>query len=122
MTIDVTTLTAGRGLDRLIAEKVMGYDASNLVRMPVPVVESLLFRSDWHFPNGTRLPAYSTDIAAAWEVVEAMQTKGWCWTVVSFGRQVRVKFHNSVLAHDDMSETVPLATCRAAIRAVEYYA
>lgn len=48
---DVDKMQAGREMDALIAEKVMGYRAADIVSVP----------------------EYSTHIAAAWQVVERMR-------------------------------------------------
>lgn len=70
---------AGRALDALVAEKVMG-------AKPVKTVWGKekqyscwsLGEPDWYDDQGASelfnpLPSYSTDIAAAWEVVAALQ-------------------------------------------------
>ena len=61
----------GRALDALVAEGVMGWSPP---RKPD--------KYTWQAPSGWRggveqIPAYSTSIAAAWEVVEKLLSKGW---------------------------------------------
>lgn len=75
-TADERVMEAGRGMDRLIFERVMGFDPS-------------WWTDDWHghYVQTTRSgrvhlarsPEYSTRMSAAWEVVEAVQTQhpGW---------------------------------------------
>jgi hypothetical protein len=59
----------GRKLDALVAEKVMGYHNIYVAHDGVPHLLPI--------PNsgttGVICPRYSTDIAAAWEVVEKLQ-------------------------------------------------
>jgi hypothetical protein len=118
----MTELPAGRELDALIAEKVMGWrfmhDGLGNMRWYQDTVAI-----DGYGPNhwgGYRDFSPSTDIAAAWEIVKKMRARGIplrlvlvCapgdpeWWYASFeanGWQVE-------------SNTAPLAICRAALRA-----
>lgn len=62
------TLTAGRELDALVAEKVFGTVPTwNTVRTMDGPRKRL---------SGT-VPSYSTDIAAAWQVAEDLKRRGW---------------------------------------------
>jgi hypothetical protein len=101
---------AGRALDALVAEKVMG----------------LLCADD---PPGSgrncpvhSCPAYSTDIAAAWQVVEAMNARG--WIVNAMNRQVgRWACHVGFAAPNyatvlECEDTAPHAICLAALAAL----
>lgn len=59
----------GRALDALIAEKVMGY---------LPVSKEHAYNQENQWTNGSiifSLEEYSTDIAAAWQVVEKIKYK-----------------------------------------------
>jgi hypothetical protein len=127
------SMDAGRELDMLVAEKVMGCQwrrFGNLGEVLSPP-NSLHSWADTH--RGERrptfmLPAYSTDIAAAWEVVEAAgpfvklthgialdgQTQGWLWECLLY-RKDEVS-PRQAFAH---GVTAPLAICRAALAAVE---
>jgi len=60
-------MEAGRELDALVAEKVMGAD---WMREHYPAMMRV---------GGARLAPFSTDIAAAWRVVEALREKGGCF-------------------------------------------
>jgi len=73
------------------------------------------------------LPPYSTDIAAAWAVVEKMEADGWGHDHLRhsaaaeqpeyrFGFMQSGKGIRSRVA--DEAETMPLAICRAALKAV----
>lgn len=109
-------MEAGRELDALAAEKVMGWTVQLIVG-PQDAFE------EWRDPRGWRYgpepKPYSTDIAAAWQVVEQMQGREltdiavswdirddkWCW-VARFGRTERTGY------------TAPTAICRAALAAL----
>lgn len=69
-------------------------------------------------------PPYSTDIKAAWEVVEKMRELGWCfmlrqwpdgttWAVLEPHTPVTL-----AIGHDAKAENAPLAVCRAALAAL----
>lgn len=115
-------MDAGREMDALIHEKVMGWPKSPIFGV-------------YEYPDGGYdfAPPYSTDIAAAWPVVEKLERDGFRWSVavrnphmsdtkilpyVSFwhyGKDEPGKLDTHVSAEDD---TVPLAICRAALKAV----
>ena len=65
-------MDAGRKLDALIAEKVFGMDLVSMKSIE-PNDGALLFlvKGGW-----LRIPAYSTDIAAAWQIVESFLADG----------------------------------------------
>jgi len=92
---EILAMKPGRELDALIAEKVMGWSWGII---------------------GDLIPAYSTDISAAWEVVEEM---GDCLHLRQHGEQGEWEawfcgYPNSK-AH---GETAPEAICKAALLAV----
>jgi hypothetical protein len=68
---------AGRELDAEVAEKVVGIKP----RKFVPGAEDGLDKTDWWYfsKNGSHrlVPNYSTNIAAAWEVVEHFGQAGY---------------------------------------------
>ena len=102
---EILQMPAGREMDLLVAIRLMGEDASLLK----------VNREDSYFEN--HLPRYSTDIAAAWEVVEKMQ---------SFDLEMEYPGEwraSAMLAGSDWGQTIsdqtaPLAICRAALLAV----
>lgn len=68
----IDNLKPGRELDALVAEKVMGW-------IPYPP-QRLLQYPGWYLPNGefkniAELPRYSTDIAAAMQVLDVIWKK-----------------------------------------------
>jgi len=78
------TSDSGREIDALVAEHVMGAVWNNVPNYPGGACDILQFPgghgilverrcSDGRTIYPANLPAYSTDIAAAWEVVEKME-------------------------------------------------
>jgi len=123
------TLRAGRELDALVAERVMGLQPCS---DPIGRCEGahLTPCQCWGLPDrqgvvaGGELAAYSTDLTAAWTVVERLGVTGYtitldhnldhpyqveCWT--PDGREQK----QSIEVHAD---TAPLAICLAALKAV----
>lgn len=134
---------AGRELDALVAEKVMGLPPS---AWPPPCIRH--HRTDdaewdsgsqeaggWCYTCNTMIssvdrepPAYSTDISAAWEVVEKLKERHgvkvmggpddeggceiWCCDITAYGYR---PFQDH--SWSDAAATAPLAICRAALQA-----
>lgn len=112
-------MEAGPEMDRLVAEKVMGW---------FPVEDQALAYSQWHQAEkvgaGYSLPGHhnafepSTDIAHAWAVVERMR---------SFGHRSNEFVGFCACLENDcggamtdlMLNLAPLAICRAALKAIE---
>lgn len=126
--INPSTLKPGRELDALVAEKVMGQrtiwfgregDKSLMLARTIELNEELRERGEMMFgyPGEGDVPHYSTDIEAAWEVVETLKLLG-----------IEVKFVGSwadkpwyCRLRDDAFEfgdTAPHAICLAALKAV----
>jgi hypothetical protein len=123
---------AGRELDALVAEKVMGWQ-----RMVRPDYDWA--GHEWRIgglgSGGIHLPSFSTDIAAAWEVVAEMERRGWSCVIATNacanGRQNGVKFYEGWRSlgysifdgephpgHTFVAETIPRAICHAAVAAL----
>lgn len=69
-------MIAGPDLDLLVAEKVMGYKRIRDMQTRFPDMKHLKKYSpdDIYLPGAeTKLPRFSTDIAAAWRVIEHMK-------------------------------------------------
>jgi hypothetical protein len=106
-------MDAGRELDALIAEKVMGYDdilMPDCYGRPPDMVHVEHYRHE--------IPHYSTQIADAWLVVEKLSFE--------FYMERRPQEDYWVLFTDAEDEwhvgeadTAPLAICLAALKAVE---
>jgi hypothetical protein len=120
--MDIDTMEAGRELDALIAEEVMGF-AVSMDGCDKPRIEEII--------NGRSrydvLPPYSTSISAAWEVVEKIKSMGLAvWLGFEGGRwQAIFGIENKYVVlpeaggdYEALAPTAPLAICRAALRAV----
>jgi hypothetical protein len=133
------TTQAGRELDALVAEKVMGwaeraynYGEIASVSLVDPACQAAPM---WILPprknlprmgQSPQVPEYSTSISAAWLVVEAMQKRGFvcdinvdCFDDGTPG-EVSVDFwKTTALRGEHGAATAPLAICLAALRVVE---
>ena len=131
----VTQMEAGRALDVLIAEKVMGMALPDWTPThgEVSSSHSSSLRSRWHLWPweirywGTEKPIqweprrYSSDIAEAWRVLEKL--KGGSFPMVSVncgepGWWVVLYPATGSFTETDYHETAPLAICLAALDAL----
>ena len=113
-------MNAGRELDALVAVKALGWEWIDAMEMWYDTSDShTMLTSD-------ELPEFSTDIAAAWHVVEHLDRTRNTWIdrlqkegmegwglILASGTGYSVTHHQVHLA-----ETVPLAICLAALKAV----
>jgi len=107
-----------RKIDRLVAEKIMGWKY-------YPEGHHISNELTWIGADGgwyIKCPNYSTDIAAAWEVVEKLQKEyivsilgpddqGTHWCVDIMSKNQKLNFANEV------GNTAPMAICLAALKA-----
>lgn len=116
-------MEAGRELDAVVAEKVMGWKKTPVDNYPWQMLP----------PDATELkvkscPRYSTDIAAAWQVVERFR-RGSEQTGVAacVGIEIcdgcepdtTVWIYSPMIAHVEVTEqNAPLAICLAALKAI----
>lgn len=127
---ELMALSAGRELDRIVAERVFDWIAlhdDGVSLSGVPPTQPKGFelagtgiKGHWHVPR------YSTDIAAAWQVVEQMHLLG---NALALERWLDMPSKNKWLAlftlengHDTgshVAESAPLAICRAALVAAD---
>lgn len=112
-------MTPGRELDALVAEKVFGFPAPRDSHASTEVgywtVDDKMF---------IPVPRFSTDIAAAWEVVEKLKRLGYKIGIDSSPNDKSA----CVVMEDDngdwisiaveTAETLPHAICRAALKAM----
>lgn len=111
--IDYSTMEAGPEMDRLIAEKVMGWDVQYLRKV---------YGSENNFS-----PSYN--LINVWEVVDKIprfilmrwETR---WVCGSIGCDDEIVCYDSTFIddriwHSATAETVPLAICRAALLAAD---
>jgi hypothetical protein len=149
-------LEAGRELDALIAERLMGWRWFRLQRMrhsccakPQPIGEPVRFLAndkpfslydDYNPATGdervdesrmTAVPHYSTDISAAMEVVEKLKADDF-WPSMNWKSGIFIDDWNRAAwfvrfrcvrggtrgDHWHADESLPLAICRAALRAL----
>lgn len=134
-------MQASRELDALVAEKVMGYTLRFAAKAwtdadwmgsdtPTETNVMAIYAPFEQFPRSgafdKSIPHYSTDIAAAWEVVEKLYERGLC-VGVSTLHEWKTKCECSVY-YADMAQrmvanadadTAPHAICLAALKALE---
>ena len=116
-------MEAGRELDALIAEKVMGW---TLVGSPEQQRQGCAQPPD-ESPDSSRghsCPYYSTDIAAALEVVEKDDGWGFNWRLKRWAASSKPWTCTAYRITDGRrfcveAVTAPLAICLVALRAVE---
>jgi hypothetical protein len=136
---------AGRGLDAEVAERVMGEPmpvytsgdavlarqlAGDVTRSELGCWTEVCRYDEGDVPRWIPRP-FSTDIAAAWEVVEHMEARWWWFALETFpnphgindGATVTARFKATAMPgqHDGVgkAEDAPLAICRAALKALD---
>lgn len=123
----ILAMKPGIELDALVAEKVMGWRYKETVYSGGAVLSP----AQWIKPNGWPVdivPHYSTDISAAWEVVEKMskthfsemamtelEDGTWGW-MARFIRVLNEPY--TVKGYRATAKTAPEAICKAALLAV----
>jgi hypothetical protein len=134
-------MEAGRELDAIIAEKVMGWqretDERELRRLNSGYLDASEYARWWINPSGgwaCASPRYSTDIAAAWEVVERLKDANRDDASYDFdliyesSKERETGLRNDVFGWfaqfgeaehgSGRADTAPLAICLAALEAV----
>ena len=119
-----TVMMAGRELDALVAERVMGWKRPTREFQPWDKTGEGMVLCTPH-----ELPRFSEDIAAAWQVVERLHSEGWMlrlW-LTDYGWHASF-LHSSIREDDDsrlvevsagaQNDTAPLAICLVALMAV----
>jgi hypothetical protein len=108
---------AGRELDALVAERVMGMT----VGTPINVVEDA---GEWYDIDGVPVPHFSTDIAAAMKVFLHFEN---VYTILAHVPRLSLgwtlgqplEWHCTIYAmNTQKADTLPLAVCRAALVAI----
>lgn len=133
-------LPAGHALDHLVATRVMGvaqvtvfwsdfshnprwepFDPSCELQGALVQQGKIRLRDGYGLGDGkydVNPPRYSTDVAAAWLVVEALRTKGYDFdSFTSHEGWSDAIFLKDGDEHLVRAETFPLAICRAALQA-----
>lgn len=115
----MTNLDAGRELDALVAERVMGW-----TRLPITPEWT---HERWRNPADQNVwlttPHYSESIAAAWQVVERLQQEGFDVAVTVGGDWPKWNHLwfcriGGIAEVEEAAPSVSLAICRAALAAV----
>lgn len=116
-----------REIDTLIAEKVFNWELmtdTSMVKAGFLTYKrmSRALVMDW---QETLIPEFSTDISAAWQVVEKLKELGYSfdagsWEHVGDGNDWCVEFeHQSeLIEHRGLAPAFPMAICLAALKAV----
>jgi hypothetical protein len=123
--LSINEMKADRQLDLLIAEQAMGAKWTMFgKRDMLESVNQEDYAERWKDGKIVirHLPHYSTDIKAAWEVVEKFHKDGYD-PCVNFGSTFHVDewhacFYKGGHYYDAYADTAPLAICRAALLAV----
>jgi hypothetical protein len=136
MSIDLTTLAAGRELDAIVAERVMGIaprdvrikGETNTVRIysdNLALADGLWERKDLEWYGSP--PRYSTQIETAWQLVERMRELGSGVSLSAYppggardAQRIELwRCRFGLYGGDASGDTASLAICRAALAAVE---
>lgn len=116
-----------RELNILIAEKVMGwkyrttrnpFDYSGKDKTIYDVVD---VKRVGVYTETRSLPEFSTDITAAWQVIEKMKKSGWHISIQLTGRDWDVWYAGKGISQDDTRTwdgSAPKAICLATLKAV----
>ena len=120
--MDIDKMEAGREMDALVAEKVMGYEVYRHEYSYHDTVNE--FTETEYIVENIRVPSYSTDISAAWQVVEKLNTDS---PFDKFDKFSQILAEGCDADQDDyiadcynlLSGISPLAICRAALKAVD---
>lgn len=121
LSINIDEMQAGREMDALVAEKIMGFT----VRYVLGRYQVALFdvETKERVPGIFKtLPHYSTDIAAAMEVVGNLYSMPNTKIEISWGsminpREILVRIDRGQVSYG-VADTLPLAICRAALKVV----
>ena len=129
-------MNAGRELDALVAEKLFGWEGIERVECSrCGIGEGADLHGYYEDSSVLCIPKYSTDIAAAWEVLDHVyktsgfqeisilrfsESDGWEVRLGKPGSRTRIEAHvsGSMLNHENVAQAAPLAICLAALKAV----
>lgn len=118
-------MEAGREMDARIAEKVMGRTNVRFTENNQGQRRELLSDDPKNLYAWVIVPYYSTDIAAAWQVVKNMQSRKWIVDINASWDgtcDCQINADNgeiwAVVGESDDVATAPLAICLAALKAV----
>lgn len=119
----ILNMSPGRELDAEITRKIFGEE--------VKLIDLLAWPKGYYRDGDITkpVPRYSTDISAAWEVVDKIQRMGILWTMentvmgtITISAQKYSRSHPSSFEGEEINveyDTAPEAICKAALLAVE---
>ena len=120
---EIEQLSSGREIDVLVAEEIMSWR----IETDEPKIRKLqgYFARDeerlwWRAPEGgwySDPPPYSSDIVAAWQIVESMNSSGQFLFLAQNTEEFKVAFDESTTINPDYigEKSVALAICKAAL-------
>jgi hypothetical protein len=108
-------MKAGRELDALVAEKVMGYKIGWFTDygFKKEFERKVIALKGDRYDN---IPRYSTNISDAWQVVEKMKEKERVVEIKTFDFGYTVEINNFYPTIKQQAETAPLAICLSALK------
>lgn len=113
---EILKMEAGRELDALVADRVMGWKSTGGRHLAWEKGNGLITWEDSSWGNGFRP---STEIYAAWEVVEKFFRKGTQTLIIGCrGRAFSFRCYWNGNRGEAIADSAPLAICRAALMAV----
>lgn len=129
--MSMTELQAGRALDALVAEKILGrtdweHGEIGETSGGNPYCVRCNELGNWGdkiFTNDRCCPRYSKDIAAAWLVIEKLEQDGFQISLNNFTPYWHVVMTKNMGVDGfgcGQADTAPLAICLAALKAVGY--
>ena len=128
----IDTMPAGQEMNKLVLVKVFGakYFREREAQAGHIVVGAYWLGEDYYFghysmssSSSPRIPPYSMDIAAAMEVFQHLRESArWCYLVIDshgddWGVHLTPAEDNGLIIHSGSCESLPLAICRAALKA-----
>lgn len=136
--MNIAEMPAGREMDALVAEKVMGWTDTGSTHGKTfgrPPKGNALYETVGNIVRQVRMPRYSTDIGMSWEVVQILNQQGYSLRLVGpevpdmsgylFEEKWSAAFVKPQYAFTDIGQdqgkgaTPSLAICRAALKLME---
>ena len=123
---EIMRLTAGRDLDILVAERLMGWqretDQAKIRRLSQYITPDSQGRW-WRTSEGgwdINPPSYSSNLVAAFRVVEIMVSRGQAFFLMKNNTLNKVAFGDPAVTPDYLvGETMMMAICKAALATIE---
>jgi hypothetical protein len=123
---EVLRFSAGRDLDIIIAERLMGWqietDQTKIKRLSQYLMSDSQGRW-WRTPEGgwdINPPPYSSNLVAAFRLVEMMVSRGYAFSLMQSDTVNNVAFGDLDAIPDYVvGESIMMAICKAALTAIE---